>query len=94
VNAPAFDSVNPLAAQITPGQQLVVGQGGSVPETMTVQSVSNTGANWTTGTITFTANLAHSHTNGFAIGEPLPSGVIDVSTYDSLSVFDSVAFSY
>jgi hypothetical protein len=94
VKAPAFDSVNPLAAQITPGQQLVVGQGGAVPEIMTVLSVSNTGTNWTTGTITFTANLAHNHTNGFAIGEPLPSGVSDVSTYDSLSVFDSVAFSY
>jgi hypothetical protein len=94
VNAPAFDSINALAAQITPGQKLVVGQGGAVPETMTIQSVSNTGPNWTTGTITFTAALAHSHTNGFAIGEPLPAGVTDVATYDSSAVFDSAAFSY
>lgn len=94
VHAPSFDSVNPLNAQIAAGQQIVVGQGGSVPETMTVASVQATGSNWTTGTITFTANLAHSHTNGFAVGEPLPSGVTSSSTYDTLATFDSVAFSY
>jgi hypothetical protein len=94
INAPTFDNLNPLAAQITPGQQLVVGQGGSVPETMTVQSVTSTGSPWTTGTVTFTANLAHSHTNGFAVTEVLPTGATAASTWDTSGTFDHVAFSY
>ena len=93
VNAPQ-DNTNPLAAQIAPGQQLVVGLGGSVPDTMTVASVGATSPGWTTGTITFTAGLPHSHTNGFAVGEPLPAGVTDPTTWDAVSKFDSIAFAY
>jgi len=93
VNAPQ-DNINPLAAQIAAGQQLVVGQGGTVPETMTVASVGATSSGWTTGTITFTAALAHSHTNGFSVSEPLPTGVTDPTTWDTVDQFDSIAFAY
>lgn len=93
VNAPQ-DNINPLAAQIAPGTQIVVGQGGSVPETMTVQSVASSGSPWTTGTITFTTTLAHSHTNGFSVCEALPAGVTDPTTWDAISKFDSHAFAY
>jgi hypothetical protein len=93
INAPA-DNINPLAAQITPGQQIVVGQGGAVPETMTVLSAASTGSPWTTGTLTFTAPLAHSHTNGFALGEPLPAGVTDPATWDATQQFDKTVFAY
>jgi hypothetical protein len=94
VNAPAFDTVNPLSALVTPGQVLVVGQGGATPDTMTVQSVSNTGTNWTTGTITFTATMPHAHSNGDTVGEALPAGVTNAATWDTLSKFDSIAFAY
>lgn len=93
VNAPA-DNTNLLAAQIARGQQIVVGQGGAVPETMTVASVGATSPGWTTGTITFTAALAHSHTNGFSVSEPLPSWVTDPAKWDSVAEFDSAAFAY
>jgi hypothetical protein len=93
VNAPA-DNVNPLAAQLTPGQQLVVGQGGSVPDTMTIQSVTSSGSPWTTGTITFTSALPHSHTNGFSVSEALPSGVTDPAYYDGTEQFGKAVFAY
>jgi hypothetical protein len=93
VNAPA-DNVNPLAAQLTPGQQLVVGLGGSVPETMTILSVSSTGSPWTTGTITFTANLAHGHTNGFTVSEALPTGITNPAYYDATEQFGKAVFAY
>jgi hypothetical protein len=95
VNAPTFDNQNPLAAQLGVGTKLVVGQGGAVPETMTVKSVSATSPGWTTATVTFTAALAHSHTNGFLCSEPLPSVANSVPTiYDLAAVSDSVNFAY
>jgi hypothetical protein len=74
--------------------QLIVGWSGSVPETMTVKSVQSTGTNWTSGTITFTANLAHSHTAGFYVTENIPSSQTSLSAYDSNSKFDDVVFTY
>lgn len=93
VNATA-DNVNPLAAQIGVGQQIVVGQGGPVPETMTVKAVGATSPGWSTGVITFTSTMAHSHTNGFAVGEPLPGSVTDPTTYDAAAKFDATNFAY
>lgn len=84
----------PLAAQLAPGQQIVVGQGGPVPDTMTVASVGATSPGWITGTITFTAGMAHSHTNGFSVSEPLPAGITDPTTWDTVDKFDSITFAY
>ena len=94
VHPPTFDTVTPLNAVIAVGSQITVGLGGAVPETMTVKAVSATGSSWTMGTITFTANLAHSHTNGFTVNEALPTGATSVSTWDSAAPFDSVNFAY
>lgn len=93
VNATA-DNVNRLASQIGPGQKIVVGQGGPAAETMTVLAVGATSPGWTTGVITFTAAMAHSHTNGFAVGEPLPGIVTDPTTYDLAAAFDATAIAY
>jgi hypothetical protein len=94
VNAPA-DNVNPIAAQIGVGQKLVVGLGGPVPETMTVAAVQFTSPGWTTAVIALTAPMAHSHTNGFLVGEPLPSAAnSDPTTYDLAAALDSTAFAY
>lgn len=85
---------NPLASQLAVGQQIVVGQGGSVPETMTISAIGATSPGWTTATIQFTANLAHSHTNGFQVGEPLTSGITAPTTWNPVDMFDLTAFSY
>jgi hypothetical protein len=94
INAPK-DNTNPLAAQIARGQQLVVSPAGTTSkETVTVASVSSTGSPWTTGTITLTSGLTHSHTSGATICEPLPTGITDPTTWDVPSTFDSHAFAY
>lgn len=94
VNASA-DNTNPLASQIGPGQQLVLGMGDSVhQETVTIQSVGATSPGWTTATITFTAATVHSHAAGAIVCEPLPADITDPTIFDAVSTFDSVAFAY
>ncbi|MEU5596700.1 hypothetical protein [Streptomyces sp. NPDC020298] len=93
INASA-DNVNPLAAQLAPGQQLLLGQGTANQETVTVASVGATSSGWTTATITLTAATTKAHTAGDTVCEPLPAGTTDPTTWDSVSKFDSIAFAY
>lgn len=93
INAGA-DNQNPAAAQIGPGQQLVLGNGTKNKETVTVASVGATSAGWTTATINLQAPTANSHSTGDVVCEPLPTGTTDPTTWDLAAKLDSVAFSY
>lgn len=93
INAGA-DSTNPAAAQIGYGQQLVLGQNTANQETVTVKTVATTSPGWTTAVITLQAATTKSHTAGDTVCEPLPTGITDPTTWDSVSKFDQVAFSY
>jgi hypothetical protein len=93
VNA-SSDTVNPLAAQVGYGQQLVLGLGTANAETVTVLSVGATSPGWTTGTITLQAATTKAHSANDVVSEPLPAGVTSTSTYDTLAKLDSVAFAY
>lgn len=93
VNASA-DNTNPLAAQLGPGQSLVLGQNTANQETVTVSAVSATSPGWTTAVITLTAATTKAHTAGDLVNEPLPAGATDPTTYDAVSKFDSVTFAY
>jgi hypothetical protein len=88
------DNANPLAAQLAPGQQLVLGVGTANQETVTVQSVATTSPGWTSATITFTTNTTKPHSANETVSEPLPAGVTDPTTWDSAGTFDAVAFAY
>ncbi|MGW0795894.1 hypothetical protein [Streptomyces sp. NPDC002692] len=92
VNASA-DNVNPLAAQIAAGEQLVLDPGGANAETVTVSAVGATSSGWTTAVITLTAPTTKAHTAGITVCESLPVGVTDPTTWD-YSQFDAVAFAY
>ncbi|MFE5582566.1 hypothetical protein [Kitasatospora sp. NPDC056531] len=93
INAGA-DNTNPAASQLGQGQQLVLGLGTANQETVTVKSVGTTTAGWTTAVITLTAATAQNHSVGDTVCEPLPAGVTDPTTWDSVARFDSTAFSY
>ncbi|MBK3624904.1 hypothetical protein JHN59_08590 [Streptomyces sp. MBT49] len=88
------DNTNVLAAQLAPGQQLVLGQGTTNQETVTVLSVGATSPGWTTGTVTLTAVTTKSHTALDVVCEPLPVGTTDSTRWDAVSKFDSIAFAY
>lgn len=93
IKAPA-DNVNPLAAQLAPGQQLTLGQGTANAETVTVLSVGATSPGWTTAAITLTAPTTKAHTANDVICEPLPAGTTDPTTWDGVAMFDSIAYAY
>jgi hypothetical protein len=93
VNASA-DNTNPLAAQLAAGDTIVLGQNTANQETVTVSAVGATSSGWTTATITLTAATTKSHSSGDVVCEPLPAGVTDPTTYDSVSKFDAAAFAY
>jgi hypothetical protein len=88
------DNVNPLAAQLPGGSQLVLGLGTANQETVTVQAVGATSTGWTSAVITFTGNTTKSHTANDVICEALPAGVTDATTWDAVSAFDASAFAY
>lgn len=92
------DNTNPAAAQLSQGQQLLLGLGtagiGSSLETVTVKAVAATSPGWTTCVITLNAATVNNHSAGEIVCEPLPAGVTDPTTYDAHSMFDSTAFSY
>lgn len=67
-------SLNPAAAVLSPGTQLVVGYGTGSAETMTVQSVAATSPGYTSVAVTLTANLTNTHASGQTVCQPLPSG--------------------
>jgi hypothetical protein len=88
------DNTNPAATQLGQGQQLVLGQNTANQETVTILAVGATSPGWTTATITLTSATTKSHTAGDIVCEPLPAGVTDPTTWDTVSKFDSVAFAY
>ena len=90
----APDNINPAAAQIGQGQQLVLGLGTANQETVTVLSVAGTSPGWTTVAVTLQAATTKSHTSGDIVSEPLPSGVTDPTTWDNSAKFDAVNFAY
>lgn len=93
VNASA-DNTNPLAGQLTAGQQIVLGQNTANQETVTVLSVGATSPGWTTAVITLTAATTKAHTAGDVVNELLPAGTTDPATWDTVAKFDSIAFAY
>lgn len=93
VNASA-DTTNPLATQLGPGQQIVLGQNTANEETVTVLAVGATSPGWTSATLTLTAATTKAHTAGDAINEPLPVGVTNPAAFDASSRLDSAAFAY
>jgi hypothetical protein len=93
IKAPA-DNVNPLAAQLAPGQQLTLGQGTANAEAVTVLTVGATSPGWTTAAITLTAPTTKAHTANDVICEPLPAGTTDPTTWDGVAMFDSIAYAY
>ncbi|MFI8535326.1 hypothetical protein ACIGMX_34415 [Streptomyces aquilus] len=93
VNA-SQDNVNPLRAQLAPGQQIVLGQNTANQETVTVSSVGATSPGWTTATVTLTAATTKAHTAGDSVCELLPAGTTDPTTWDAVAQFDAVAFAY
>lgn len=88
------DTVNPLAAQLAAGQQIVLGQNSANQETVTIASVGATSSGWTTATITLTAVTTKGHTAGDVVCQVLPAGTTDPTTWDQVSKFDSIAFAY
>jgi hypothetical protein len=95
VNASA-DTTNPLATQLGPGQQLVLGLNTANAETVTVFAVGATSPGWTSAVITLAGGVGttYSHAAGEILCEPLPAGVTDPTTYDASSAFDSTVFAY
>lgn len=88
------DNVNPLASQIAAGQQLVLGQGTANQETVTVLAVGASSPGWTTATLTLASATVKAHTANDVICEPLPAGTTDPAKWDSVAMFDSIAFAY
>lgn len=88
------DNFLPLAAQLAPGQRLVLGLGTATQETVTVSSVSGTEPGWTAATITLTTSTSASHNTNDLVSEPLTPGVTDPTTWDAASRFDDGAFAY
>ncbi|MFD0393323.1 hypothetical protein ACFQ3Z_15945 [Streptomyces nogalater] len=84
----------PLASQLTPGQQLTLGQGTANAETVTVAAVSATSPGWTTATVTTTTATTKTHAAGDVVCEPLPAGKNDPTAWDATAAFDSIAFAY
>lgn len=68
-------AVNPLGSNWNTNDQITLSPGTPNAETMTIQSVAATLPGYTSCQITFTANLAHSHTAGDYACDPLPAGV-------------------
>jgi hypothetical protein len=88
------DHTNPLAAQITAGQQLVLGQGTANAETVTIKTVGGSSSGWTSATVALTAATTAAHSTGDTVCTPLPSGTTNPAAWDASSALDAVAFAY
>ncbi|MEU1800908.1 hypothetical protein [Streptomyces sp. NPDC019937] len=88
------DTTNPLKQQLAVGQQLVLGQGTANQETVTISAIGATSPGWTSATIVLTAATTKAHTAGDLINEPLPAGITDPTTWDSVAALDDMAFAY
>lgn len=84
----------PLASQLAPGQQLVLGQGTPNAETVTVSAVGASSAGWTAATAVLTSATTKTHAAGDTICEPLPTGITDPATWDGVAQLDQTAFAY
>lgn len=88
-------AVNPFAGSIPSGLQITVDPGTSIAETLTVLSVSATAPGYTSATVTFTTNLAHTHPAGAVWCEALPTGATDPTTWDPVSLLnDTTTLTY
>jgi hypothetical protein len=87
------DNINPLAAQLPAGTQLVVGLGTANQETVTLTAVGVTTSGWTTSACGVSA-LTKSHAAGETVCEVLPAGVSDPVAFDAPQKFDQVVFAY
>ncbi|MCT9092838.1 hypothetical protein N4G70_28795 [Streptomyces sp. ASQP_92] len=88
------DNTNPLAAQLSAGTQIVLGQNTANQETVTISAVGATSAGWTSAVLTLTAATTKAHTAGDLINEVLPAGTTDPTTWDAVAALDAVAFAY
>lgn len=91
----AFSTLDQNLVQGGPGQLLTIGSGLGTQETLTIASVSATSLGYTTATITFTGNLAHTHNPGEIVRETL--GLATASGWqnlDSHSALDSALITY
>jgi hypothetical protein len=95
INAGA-DNTNLARAQLTGGQQLVLGQNTANAETVTIAAggVAVTSPGWSTCVLTLTGATTKAHTAGDVVCEPLPTGVTDPTKWDAVEKFDAVAFAY
>ena len=81
--------MNPFGGSIPQGLQITLDPGTGISETLTVQSVSPTTAGYTSATVTFTSNLAHTHAANATWCEALPAGVTNPATWDAVSILNS-----
>lgn len=95
INAGA-DNTNVARAQLTGGQQLVLGQGTANQETVTIATggVAVTAPGWTTCVLTLASPTTKSHTAGAVVCGVLPGGITDPTTWDSTALFDAAQFAY
>lgn len=77
---------NSFSASVCSGLQLTFEPGTANAETLTVQSVSATSPGYASVTVTFTANLAHTHLVNTTVCEKLPTGITDPTTWDAASI--------
>lgn len=79
VNALPDAATNPLGANWNTGDVIWLSPGTANFEAVTILSVVTTYPGYSTCQITLTANLAHSHTAGDWVCDPLPAGVTNPS---------------
>jgi hypothetical protein len=109
LGALADAATNSFSSYVFSGMQITLDPGTTLSETLTVQSVSATSPGYTTVTITFTGNLAYTHSSGAVACEALPAlssttytnagtpytppGPTNPAMWDN-SMFGSVTFAY
>lgn len=87
LNALPDSATNPAAMSFCNGLQLTLDPANpALAETLTVQSVSATSPGYSTFTVTFTANLAHTHSVNAVVCEALPVGVTDPTAWDAAAI--------
>ena len=87
INALPDSAVNALASSLPQGYQLTFDPGTAIAETMTLAAtgIPATTPGYSTATLTFTSNFAHTHAAGAIVCEPLPAGYTDPTTWDAAS---------
>lgn len=89
INALPDAATNPVRSQLTDGQIMQVSDGtNSESLTIATGGVQDALAGYTTATVTFTTNLAHTYAAGAAVVEATGAN------FDAVAHFDNVQFSY